>query len=81
MNLTHDMLHIDQIFKCEYSSNSNFIVSFPYQEMYVAVFTTPLEWDNSDFSRLCHSHAILASCACHTNGKMSSKSLNGMQTD
>ena len=28
MNLTLDMLHIDQIFKCEYSCNFNFVVSF-----------------------------------------------------
>ena len=32
--LTHDMLHIDQILKYEYSSsNFNFIVSFQYREM------------------------------------------------
>ena len=38
------MLHVDQSFKCEYSSSSfNSIVSFQYQETYAAVFTTPLE--------------------------------------
>ena len=32
------MLHINQSFKCEYSSsNFNFIVTFQYQEIYVAV--------------------------------------------
>ena len=38
------MLYIDQIFKDEYFSNFNFIVSFQYREIYViyvAVFTTP----------------------------------------
>ena len=29
--------------------------------IYVAVFTTPFEWDNSNFFRLCRSHAILTS--------------------
>ena len=44
------MLHIDQIFKREYSSsNFNFIVSFQNREIYVAVFTTPFEWGNSIF--------------------------------
>ena len=44
------MLHIDQIFKREYSSsNFNFIVSFKYREIYVAVFTTLFEWGNSIF--------------------------------
>ena len=32
------MLHVDPIFKCEYSSNFNFIVSFQYQGIYVVVF-------------------------------------------
>ena len=63
------MLHIDQNFKCEYSSsNLNFIVSFQYREIYVAVFTTPFEWNNSTFSRVCRSHAILTSCRSHADG-------------
>ena len=50
---SHDMLHIDQSFKSEYfSSHFNFIVSFQYQEIYVAVFTTPFESNNSNFSQL-----------------------------
>ena len=36
--------------------------------IYVAVFTTPFEWDNSSFFRLCRSHAILMSFTCHANG-------------
>ena len=66
--LTHDMLHIDQILKCEYSSsNFNFIVSFQYREIYVAVFTRPFEWNNSNFSRFSRQPAILRSCTCHAN--------------
>ena len=39
MNLTHMMLHIDQSFKCEHSSsNLNFIISFWYRKINVAVF-------------------------------------------
>ena len=50
MENSHDMLHIDQSFKCEYSSN--FIWSSAFNvAIYVAVFTTPFEWDNSNFSR------------------------------
>ena len=44
------MLHIDQSFKCEYSSsNFNFSSSAFNVAIYVAVFTTPFEWDNSNF--------------------------------
>ena len=44
------MLHIDQSFKCEYSSsNFNFIVSFQHREIYVVVFTSAFEWDNTSF--------------------------------
>ena len=63
------MLHIDQSFKCKSSSsNFNFIVSFQNLEIYVAVLTTYFEWDNSNFSRLCRSYAILTSFICHANG-------------
>ena len=45
------MLHIDQSFKCEYSSsNFNFSSSAFNVAIYVAVFTTPFEWDSSNFS-------------------------------
>ena len=45
------MLHIDQSFKCEYSSsNFNFSSSAFNVAIYAAVFTTPFEWDNSNFS-------------------------------
>ena len=43
------MIHIDQSFKCEYSSNFNFSSSAFNVAIYVAVFTTPFEWDNSNF--------------------------------
>ena len=36
--------------------------------IYVAVLTTPFEWDNLNVSRLCCLHAILTSCTCHANG-------------
>ena len=63
------MLHIDQSFKCEYSSsNFNFSSSAFNVAIYVAVFTTPFEWDNLNSSCLCHSHAILTSFMCHVNG-------------
>ena len=52
MNLTH-ICYTDQSFKCEYSSNFNFIFSFQYREIYVAVFTIPFAWSNSNFSCLC----------------------------
>ena len=51
MNLKSNshMLHIDESFKCEYSS---LITSSACDvAIYVAVFTTSFEWDNSDFSR------------------------------
>ena len=45
------MLHIDQSFKCEYSfPNFNFSLSAFNVAIYLAVFTTPFEWDNSNFS-------------------------------
>ena len=45
------MLYIDQSFKCEYSSfNVNFSSSAFNVAIYEAVFTTPFEWDNSNFS-------------------------------
>ena len=44
------MLHIDQSYKREYSSsNFNFSSSAFNVAIYVAVFTTPFEWDNSNF--------------------------------
>ena len=44
------MLHIGQSVKCECSSsNFNFIVSFQYWEIYVAVFTTPFKWTTRIF--------------------------------
>ena len=36
--------------------------------IYVAVFTTPFQWDNSNVFGLCHSHAILTSFTGHRNG-------------
>ena len=51
MNLKSNshMLYIDEGFKCEYSS---LITSSACDvAIYVAVFTTSFEWDNSDFSR------------------------------
>ena len=36
--------------------------------IYVAVFTTPFQWDNSNFFGLCYLHAILTSFKCHRNG-------------
>ena len=36
--------------------------------IYVAVFATPFQWDNSNFFGLCHLHAILTSFKCHRNG-------------
>ena len=42
---------LDQSFKCEYSSsNFNFPSSAFNVAIYVAVFTIPFEWDNSNFS-------------------------------
>ena len=49
--------------------------------IYVAVFTTTFEWDNSNFPRLCRSHAIRTSFTCHANDQMSNKSLNAMRTN
>ena len=43
MNLSLMMLHIDQSFKCEYSS-SNLLSAFNVA-IYVAVSTTPFEWE------------------------------------
>ena len=44
------MLHIDQSFKFEYSSsNINFSLSAFNVAVYVAVFTSPFLWDNSNF--------------------------------
>ena len=49
---SHDMLHIDQSFKCEYSSsNFDFIISFNVA-IYVAGFTTPFKWNNLNISSL-----------------------------
>ena len=63
------MLHIDQSFKCKYSSSSNFNLSSAFNVAdYVAIFKTTFEWDNSHFSRLCRSHAILTSFTFHANG-------------
>ena len=67
--LTHDMLHIDQILKCEYSSsNFNFIVSFQYREI-KEQFLQHLS-DNLNFPAyaVVLLHAILTSCTCHANG-------------
>ena len=50
MNLTLMILHIDQSFKYEYSSNFDFSSSAFNVAIYVAVFTTPFEWDSSNFS-------------------------------
>ena len=36
--------------------------------IYVAIFTTPYEWNNSNVSNLIRKHAILTSCTCHANG-------------
>ena len=56
MNLnSRDMLDTGQSFKREYSSSSNFdfIVSFQYREIYVAVFTTTFEQKKLNFFHLC----------------------------
>ena len=46
------MLHIDQSFKCE-DSSSNLISSSTFTvAIYVAVFTTPFEWNNLNISSL-----------------------------
>ena len=50
MNLTLMILHIDQSFNYEYSSNFDFSSSAFNVAIYVAVFTTPFEWDSSNFS-------------------------------
>ena len=42
------MLHIDQSFKCEILLLT--LLSAFNVAIYVAVFTTPFEWDNSNFS-------------------------------
>ena len=59
------MLHTDQIFKCEYSSNFNFIVIFQYREIYVAVFTV-LRMGQFEFFPLmpsaCHSNVMYMPC-------------------
>ena len=49
--------------------------------IYVEVFTTPFEWGNSNFPRLCRSYVILTLFTCYANGEMSNKGLNVMQTD
>lgn len=63
------MLPIDQNIKCEYSfCNFNFIFSFQYRGIHVAVLTKPFEWKKSNFSHLCPSDAMLTSCTSHANG-------------
>ena len=46
------MLHIDQCFKCEYSSSNFSSSSAVNVGIYVAVFTTPFECNNSNVSSL-----------------------------
>ena len=62
------MLHIDQWFKCKILLLTLILSPAFNVATYVAVFTTPFEWDNSNFSRLRRSHAILMSFTCHANG-------------
>ena len=49
---SHDLLHIYQSFKCEYSSSNFVLLSTFNVAIYVAVFTTPFEWNNSNISSL-----------------------------
>ena len=44
------------------------IDSFQYREIYVAAVLQHFEWNDSNFSRLCRTHAIVTSCTCHANG-------------
>ena len=45
------MLHIVQSLKCEFfSSDFHFSSSAFNVAIYIAVFTTPLEWNNMNFS-------------------------------
>ena len=48
-------------------SNFDLIINFYYGKIYVAVFTTPLERNNSDFSSLFLQYSILAPCSYHAN--------------
>ena len=58
------MVHTDQSFKCGFSSsNFNFSSSAFNVAIYVVVFTTPFEWDNSNFS-VCHSNVNYMPCEC-----------------
>ena len=52
------MLHIDQSLNVNLLLLTLISLSAFNVAIYVAVFKTPFEWDNSNFSYLCCSHAI-----------------------
>ena len=68
------MLHVDQSFKCDYSSSTQLLIP----KIYVAVFVA---MEQVDFSHLFRQYAILMPCTYHTNCQTSNKSLNAIQTD
>ena len=76
------MLHIDQSFKCEYSSsNFNFILSFLLliSRNLCSRFSKTFESNNSNFPA--YAVSIATSCTSHANEQMSNKSSNAMQTE
>ena len=79
------MLHIVQSLECEFfSSDFNFSSSAFNVAIYVAAFTTPLEWNNTNFLFACHSNVNYMPCEwlsvkwgfeCHANGLRETLSL------